>query len=112
MGPFAITAGIALVIATFLVCGRSGPRAPSNSTTTAVWDWAAPGTPVRGCLVVDGRSRLTRNQYDYGKGPVVVHTPATLARELKAETSQPHELDERVANDVGKLRPRSGRGPA
>ena len=42
------------------------------------------------------------------KGPVVVHTPATLARELKAEAQQPPELDERVAHAVGKLAPVSG----
>ena len=66
--------------------------------TTAVWDWAPQGTPVRGCLVLDHDSRPNRNQYDYGKGPVMMHTPATLAR----------ELDERVADAVGKLGPVSG----
>ena len=76
--------------------------------TTAVWDWAPPGTPVRGCLVLDHESRPDRNQYDYGKGPVVVHTPATLARELKAESERSRELDERVADAVGKLEPVSG----
>ena len=76
--------------------------------TTAVWDWAPPGTPVRGCLVLGHESHLTRNQYDYGKGPVVVHTPASLARELKAETERPPELDKRVADAVWKLRPGSG----
>ena len=53
--------------------------------TTAVWDWAPPGTPVRGCLVLGGERRQARTRYDYGKGPVVVHTPGTLARELSAE---------------------------
>ena len=76
--------------------------------TTAVWDWAPPGTPVRGCLVVAGERRQARTQYDYGKGPVVVHTPATLARELKAESEHSPELDERVADAVGKLGPGSG----
>ena len=76
--------------------------------TTAIWNWAPPGTPVRGCLVLGGESRLARNQYDYGKGPVVVHTPATLARELKAEAKLAPELDERVADAVWKLRPGSG----
>ena len=76
--------------------------------TAAVWDWAPPGTPVRGCLVIAGGSHPARNQYDYGKGPVAVHTPATLARELKAETERPCELDERVADAVWKLRPRFG----
>ena len=76
--------------------------------TTAVWDWAPPGTPVRGCLVLGHESRLSRNQSDYGKGPVVVHTPVTLTRELKAEAKLPRELDERVADAVWKLRPGSG----
>ena len=44
--------------------------------TTAVWDWVPQGTPVRGCLVLGGERRPTRTQYDYGKGPVVVHTRA------------------------------------
>ena len=76
--------------------------------TTAVWDWTPPGTPVRGCLVLGHESRPNRNQYDYGKGPVVVHTPATLARELKAEAKLTPELAERVADAVWKLRPGSG----
>ena len=76
--------------------------------TTAVWDWAPPGTPVRGCLVLGHEVRPERNQYDYGKGPVAVHTPATLARELKAEAVLQRELDERVADAVAKLGPVSG----
>ena len=76
--------------------------------TTAVWDWAPQGTPVRGCLVLGGERRPARTQYDYGKGPVVVHTPATLARELKAEAGLPRELDERVADAVAELDPVSG----
>ena len=86
-----------------------GVLARIGDNTAAVWDWAPPGTPVRGCLVLGGGTHSsTRNRYDYGKGPVVVHTPATLARELKAETECPCELDERVADAVWKLRPRSG----
>ncbi len=76
--------------------------------TTAVWDWAPQGTPVRGCLVLGGERRPTRTQYDYGKGPVVSHTPATLGRELKAEAVLPRELDECVANAVAELGPVSG----
>ena len=76
--------------------------------TTAVWDWAPPGTPVRGCLVLGHESRPNRNQYDYGKGPVVVRTPASLARELEAEAKLAPELDERVADAVWKLRPGPG----
>ena len=83
-----------------------GVLARIADNTTAVWDWAPPGTPVRGCLVLGHESRFTRN--DYGKGPVVVHTPATLARELKAEAKLTPELDERVADAVWKLRPGSG----
>ena len=86
-----------------------GVLARIGDNTAAVWDWAPPGTPVRGCLVLGaGGHSSTRNRYDYGKGPVVVHTPATLARELKAETERSCELDERVADAVWKLRPRSG----
>ena len=76
--------------------------------TTAVWDWAPPGTPVRGCLVLGGERRQARTRYDYGKGPVVVHTPGTLARELSAEAGRSPELDERVADAVDKLAPVSG----
>ena len=76
--------------------------------TTAVWDWAPQGTPVRGCLVLGGERRPAPTRYDYGKGPVVVHTPATLARELKAEAVLPRELDERVADAVAELGPVSG----
>ena len=91
-----------------------GVLARLGDNTAAVWDWAPPGTPVRGCLVLGGGTHRTRNRYDYGKGPVVVHTPATLARELKAETECPCELDERAADAVWRLRPRSGwrAGPA
>ena len=85
-----------------------GVLARIADNTTAVWDWAPPGTPVRGCLVLGNESRPNRNQYDYGKGPVVVHTPATLAHELEAEAKLAHELDERVADAVWKLRPGSG----
>ena len=74
--------------------------------TAAVWDWAPPRTPVRGCLVLDQKPH--RNQYDYGKGPVVVHTPETLARELKAESEHSRELEERVANTVRGLGSVSG----
>ena len=56
-----------------------------TDNTTAVWDWAPQRTPVRGCLVLGGERRPARARYDYGKGPVVLHTPATLARGLKAE---------------------------
>ena len=85
-----------------------GVLARIADNTAAVWDWAPPGTPVRGCLVIGGGAHPTRSQYDYGKGPVAVHTPATLARELKAETECPRDLDERVADAVWKLHPRSG----
>ena len=76
--------------------------------TTAVWDWAPPGTPVRGCLVIGGGAHPARNRYDYGKGPVVVHTPDSLACELKAEAKLSRELDERVADALWNLRPRPG----
>ena len=76
--------------------------------TTAVWDWAPPGTPVRGCLVIGAGAHRARDQYDYGKGPVVVHTPDSLARELTAEAKLPRELDERVADALWNLRPSPG----
>ena len=85
-----------------------GVLARIADNTTAVWDWAPPGTPVRGCLVLGGESRPARNQYDYGKGPVVVHTPASLARRLKAEAKLARKIEERVADAVWKLRPGSG----
>ena len=85
-----------------------GVLARIADNTNAVWDWAPPGTPVRGCLVLGDGTHSTRNQYDYGKGPVVVHTPATLARALKAETECRRDLDEGVADAVWMLRPRSG----
>ena len=43
--------------------------------TTAVWEWAAPGTPVRECLVLAYESRIHRKTYDYGKEAIVVHPP-------------------------------------
>ena len=71
--------------------------------TAAVWGWAPPGTPVRGCLVLAYESRLRRKSYDYGKQPVVVHTPASLARELKAEAREERTIDERVAAGVWEI---------
>ena len=82
--------------------------AATADNTTAVWDWAPQGTPVRGCLVLGGERRQARTRYDYGKGPVVVHTPETLACELGAESARSPELDGRVADAVGKLGPVSG----
>lgn len=40
---------------------------------------------------------------DYGTGPVVVHTPASLARELGAEASKERMIEQRVAADVREL---------
>ena len=71
--------------------------------TAAVWEWAPPGTPVRGCLVLAYESRIHRKTYDYGKEPIVVHTPASLARELRAEAGRERVLDERVGAGVWKL---------
>ena len=71
--------------------------------TTAVWSWAPPGTPVRGCLVLAKGSEPKRKNVDYGKEPVVVHTPASLARELKDEAGRERMIDERVAIDAWKL---------
>ena len=71
--------------------------------TSAVWKWAPPGTPVRGCLVLAKGAMPGRRTCDYGHEPVVLHTPASLARELEAEASQKRMIDERVAADVREL---------
>ena len=71
--------------------------------TSAVWKWAPPGTPVRGCLVLAKGSMARRRSCDYGTGPVVVHTPTSLARELGAEAGKERVIDGRVAPDVWKL---------
>ena len=63
--------------------------------TTAVWQWAPAGTPVRGCLVLASDPPTRRKTFDYGKEPIVVHTPASLARELKSEARTERVLDDR-----------------
>ena len=73
--------------------------------TTAVWQWAPAGTPVRGCLVLANDPRPRRKTFDYGKEPIVVHTPASLARELKIEARTERVIDERVAASVRELAP-------
>ena len=47
---------------------------------------AVPEPVFASCFPPPGRT--DRRRYDYGKGPVVVHTPVTLARELKAESER------------------------
>ena len=69
----------------------------------AVGNWAPPGTPIRGCLVLSKGSRPKRNTYTHGKRTIVVHTPASLARELRGEARKERVLDRRVAADVWKL---------
>ena len=71
--------------------------------TSAVWEWVPPGTPVRGCLVLAKGAPPSRKTYDYGKEPVVVHTLASLARELKAEAGMERMIDERVVAEVWNL---------
>ena len=71
--------------------------------TSAVWKWAPPGTPVRGCLVLAKGAMPGRRTCDYGHEPVVLHTPASLSRELEAEASQERMIDERVAAAVWEL---------
>ena len=56
--------------------------------TSAVWGWAPPVTPVRACLVPAEGAPPKRKTYDYGKEPVVVHTPTSLACEFKADTCE------------------------
>ena len=64
---------------------------------------APPGTLVRARLVLAKGSAPNRNTYDYGTELVVVRTPKSLARELKAEAAKERMIDERVAADVWKL---------
>ena len=71
--------------------------------TSAVWEWAPAGTPVRGCLVLANAAQSQRKTFDYGKEPIVVHTPASLAHELKAEARKERMIDERVAANVREL---------
>ena len=71
--------------------------------TAAVWEWVPPGTPLRGYLVLAYESRVRRKSYDYGRQPVAVHTPASLARELKAEAREERTIDERVAAGVWEI---------
>ena len=71
--------------------------------TNAVGKWAPSGTRVRGCLVLSRGSRPRRNTYTHGKASIVVHTPASLARELRGEARRERVLDRRVAADVWKL---------
>ena len=71
--------------------------------TTAVWQWAPAGTPVRACLVLVSDTRPRRKTFDYGKEPIVVHTPASLSRELKSEARTERVIDERVAVSVREL---------
>ena len=75
----------------------------STENTASVWEWAPPGTPVRGCLVLAYESRIRRKSYDCGKQPVVVHTLASLERELKAEAREERAIDERVAAGVWEI---------
>ena len=44
-----------------------------------------------------------RKNCDHGTDPVVVHTPASLARKLKAEAGKERMIDERAAGEVRKL---------
>ena len=71
--------------------------------TAALRKWAPPGTPVRACLMLANGSAPTRRTYDYGTEPVVVHTPKSLARELRAEAPKRRVIDESVAGEVWKL---------
>ena len=74
-----------------------------GESTSAVWKWAPPGTPVRGSLVLAKGAMPGRRTCDYGHQPVVLHTPTSLARELAAEASQERMIDERVAAEVWEL---------
>ena len=74
-----------------------------SEQTSTVWKWAPPGTPVRGCLVLAKGAMPGRRTCDYGHEPVVLHTPASLARGLGDEASKERMLDERAAADVWEL---------
>ena len=71
--------------------------------TSAVWEWAPAGTPVRGCLVLADDARHHRKTVDYGREPIVVHAPASLAHELGDEARKERVIDERVAASVREL---------
>ena len=48
-------------------------------------------------------SRPQRKTFDYGKEPIVVHTPASLAHELKAEARKDLMIGDRIAANVWEL---------
>ena len=85
--------------------GTIPPRccAKSRTTRTRCGSGRQRGTPVRGCLVLAKDARPHQKTVDYGKEPIVVHTPASLARELKAEARQERVIDEQVAANVWEL---------
>ena len=58
---------------------------------------------MRGCLVLAYESRVHRKGYEHDEESVAVHTPASLAHELRAEAGREREIDERVATEVWKL---------
>ena len=72
-----------------------------------VRDWAYPGTPIRACLVLAHGPATRKKHYDAKGEAIVVHTPRSLAKELKVEAVRELKLDKWVAGQVWKL----GMGP-
>lgn len=68
-----------------------------------VREWAPPGTPIRACLVLAHGPEAKKKDFKSKGEAIVVHTPRSLALELKSEAVRELELDKRVAGDVWKL---------
>ena len=68
-----------------------------------VRDWAPRGTPTRACLVLAHGPATKKKDYDSKGEGIVVHTPQSIAKELKAEAVRELELDKWVAWGVWKL---------
>ena len=68
-----------------------------------VRDWAPSGTPIRACLVLAHGPPAKKKDYDAKGEAIVVHTPHSLAKELKAEAVRELVLDKQVAGQVWKL---------
>lgn len=68
-----------------------------------VRDWAPSGTPIRACLVLAHGPEPKKKKFDSKGETIVVHTPHSIAKELKAEAVSELELDKQVAWEVWKL---------
>ena len=73
------------------------------NNTSAVREWAPPGTLVRACLVLAYEKRIKRKNYDYGNERIAARTPTLLSGELEGEARRPRVLDEGIPSAVWKL---------